>query len=76
MSTAARADRITVRAKLRALNLFKHVHEVYLIILEISWLDAGSKGEEEKAEESGGEIQSNRPQVNIYRKSESRHITH
>ena len=43
---AARADRITVWAELRALNLFKHVHEVYIIILEVSWLGAGRTGEE------------------------------
>ena len=47
MPAAARADRITVWAELRALNLFKHVHEVYsIIILEVSWLGAGRTGEE------------------------------
>ena len=49
VSAATRTNGIAVRAELSALNLFKHVHEVDLIVLKVAWLRAGCASEEEHA---------------------------
>lgn len=65
MSAAARSDRLAIWAQLRRINAKKHGAEIDVFIFEAARILEGHSEEEEMAESCDGDIDPDRPSLEI-----------
>lgn len=65
---AACANCVTIGAELRALNPLEHVHEVDVVVAQVSGLRAGGAREEKETQYGEHDVQTDGPEREVYTK--------